>query len=100
MRMRTVAGLVIVLTSLVWQPAAGAEAPPLILSTLSTTEDVEEQFDIWGIERTPPVYSAAFDPLGTGIFARPGLMEIWLDNHSGRGRRVYSRVGAAGIQGA
>ncbi len=81
MRMRTVAGLVIVLTSLVWQPAAGAEAPPLILSNLSTTENVEEQLYIWGVEQTPLVYSAAFDPLGTGTFARPDLMEIWLDNH-------------------
>ncbi len=81
MRMCRVAGLMVVLMSLVWQTAAYAETPPLILSNLSTTEEIEEQLDVWGVARTPLVYSAAFDPLGTGTFERPDLMEIWLDNH-------------------
>ncbi len=80
MRIRTVIQLVIVLMALALQTAS-AESPPLILSNLSTTAEIEEQLDVWGAERTPLVYSAAFDPLGTGTFARPDLMEIWLDTH-------------------
>ncbi len=80
MRIRIVIQLVIVLMAFAWQTAR-AESPPLILSNLSTTAEIEEQLVVWGAERTPLVYSAAFDPLGTGTFARPDLMEIWLDNH-------------------
>ncbi len=71
----------VIVMATVWTSTCAADGPPLLLSTLATTEAVSPEYAIWGVVPVPLLPQSGIDPYGNGAYETPALLESWVLTH-------------------